>query len=55
MDFSHRKIAGLKMCLNHSQAGIEKSLAEIDADFRGCVDHPHQRSLQTKLIEHGLM
>lgn len=52
MDFSHRKLAGLKMCLNHSQAGIEESLAELEGDIRACVDHPYQRSLHTKLIEH---
>jgi hypothetical protein len=52
MDFAHRQIAGMKMCLNHSQAGIEESLAELDDDFRACVDHPYQRSLHNKLIEH---
>lgn len=52
MDFAHRQIAGMKMCLNHSQAGIEESLAELEVDFRACVDHPHQHSLHIKLIEH---
>lgn len=52
MDFVHRQITGMKMCLNHSQAGIEESLVELEEDFRACLDHPRQRSLHNKLIEH---
>jgi hypothetical protein len=40
------------MCLNHSQSGIEDSLAELETDFRTWMDHPHQRTTWGKLMEH---
>jgi hypothetical protein len=42
----------MKMCLNHSQSGIEESLLELESDFRLWMEHPHQRTTWSKLMEH---
>jgi len=52
MDSQDRSLDRLKMCLNHSQSGIEESLMELESDFRSWLHHPHQRTLWSKLIEH---
>ncbi|MFO0012538.1 MAG: hypothetical protein ACK553_07340 [Planctomycetota bacterium] len=52
MDFLHRQASGLKMCLNHSQAGIEESILELERDFRAWMEHPSQRMVRNKLLEH---
>ncbi|MFN6128471.1 MAG: hypothetical protein ACK6DC_21010 [Planctomycetota bacterium] len=52
MDFSHRQFNDLKMCLNHSQSGIEESLAELDGDFRTWAEHPQQHIARKKVLEH---
>ncbi|MCU0708280.1 MAG: hypothetical protein MUF23_08320 [Pirellula sp.] len=52
MDSTHRHVNGLRMCLNHSQSGIEASLQELEANFRAWMEHPHQRTTWSKLMEH---
>ena len=52
MDRKDHSTDGLKLCLNHSQSGIEESLAELECDFRSWMAHPHQRSNWSKLTEH---
>ncbi len=52
MDRLNRHFSGLRMCLNHSQAGIEDSLVELESDFRSWLEHPHQRATWGKLMEH---
>ena len=46
------ELNGMKMCLNHSQTGIEEGLAELELDFRSWLEHPHQRVTWGKLMEH---
>ncbi|MCU0717303.1 MAG: hypothetical protein MUD03_14375 [Pirellula sp.] len=52
MSDSRRNMAGIKMCLNHSQSGIEDGLVELEHDFRNWFEHPHQRPYWSKLMEH---
>jgi hypothetical protein len=52
MDPANRHLASWKLCLNHSQSGIEDSLQELDHDFRAWMEHPHQRTVWSKLMEH---
>ena len=52
MKESTSRKASLKLCLNHSQAGIEAGLVELETDFRSWCEHPHHRVPWTKLMEH---
>ena len=52
MDRLDARNQGLKMCLDHSQSGIEESLLEVEADFQTWLNHPHQRTAWSKLMEH---
>lgn len=52
MNENVREISEIKMCLNHSQCGIEESLDELECDLRNWCEHPHQRAAWGKLMEH---
>ena len=52
MDRLDARNQGLKMCLDHSQSGIEESLLEVECDFQTWLNHPHQRTAWSKLMEH---
>ncbi len=52
MKESTSRKASVKLCLNHSQAGIEAGLVELEMDFRSWCEHPHHRVPWTKLMEH---
>jgi hypothetical protein len=49
---SGRRADEWKMCLDHSQSGIEDALIELESDFRHWLMHPHQRVAWSKLAEH---
>ena len=52
MDRLDERNQGLKMCLDHCQSGIEESLLEVECDFQTWLNHPHQRTAWSKLMEH---
>ncbi len=52
MDPMRGRVPGMRMCLDHSQSGIEESLGELVNDFRQWMEHPHQRTTWSKLMEH---
>lgn len=52
MNEQSRELAGMRLCLNHSQSGIEEGLVELEQDFRTWFEHPNQRVSWSKLMEH---
>jgi hypothetical protein len=52
MSEESRGMKSIRMCLNHSQSGIEQGLLELDQDFHQWQIHPHQRATWSKLMEH---
>jgi hypothetical protein len=54
MEFSRRSSTNLKMRLDHCQSGIEEAMHALEGNFRSWVEHPHQRALQSKILEQSV-